>query len=90
MRNTYVDDMVQSITSEREAIELIKDAEHILVSGGFVVKYWVISGNEDDFMGIKMLETETEKVLGMSWDIKGNHFFYTVRINFSPKYKKVH
>ena len=90
MRNTYVDDMVQSIASEREAIKLIKDAEHILASGGFVVKHWVTSGNEDDFVGIKMLETEKEKVLGMSWDIKHDYFFYTVRINFSPKYKKVH
>ena len=41
MRNTYVDDVVQSISSEREATKLTEEAEHILASGGFVVKHWV-------------------------------------------------
>lgn len=90
MRNTYVDDMVQSISSEIEATKLIKEAEHILASGGFVVKHWVTSANDHDFAGVKLLETETEKVLGMSWDIKSDQFYYTVRINFSHKQNKVH
>lgn len=34
MRNTYVDDMVQPISCEREATKLIKEAEYILASGG--------------------------------------------------------
>ncbi|XP_076032960.1 uncharacterized protein LOC143020427 [Oratosquilla oratoria] len=65
MRNTYVDDMVQSVSNEIKATELIKETEHILASGGFVVKHWVSSVNNHDFPGIKFLETETEKVLGM-------------------------
>ncbi|XP_076028384.1 uncharacterized protein LOC143017480 [Oratosquilla oratoria] len=90
MRNTYVDDMVQSVNSEEKATELIKEAEHILASGGFVVKHWVTSANNHNFAGIKLLETETEKVLGMSWDIKSDQFYYSVRINFSPKQNKIH
>lgn len=33
------------------------------------------------------MESETEKGLGMSWNIKDNQFFYRVKINFSPKPK---
>lgn len=90
MRNTYVDDMVQSVQSEKEAHRLIREAEYILAMGGFVVKHWVISGREKDCKGIRLLQAESEKVLGMSWDINKDQFFYKVRINFSSKYKNVH
>ncbi|XP_076059712.1 uncharacterized protein LOC143036349 [Oratosquilla oratoria] len=90
MRNIDVDDMVQSISSEMKATELIKEAERILTSGGFVVKRWATSANNHDFTGIKLLETEIEKVIRMSWDIKSDQIYYFVRINFSPKQNKIH
>ena len=49
-------------------------------------KLWVVSGSEGDSEGINLLR----HVLGMPWDVKEDEFFYTVRINLSPKYKKVH
>ena len=55
-------------------------------TAGFRVKLWVISGSGGDSEGIHLLKTQTEKVLGMSWDIEKGEFFYIVRIN-SPKYK---
>lgn len=90
MKNTYVDDMIQSVPSEEDASKLIKDAECILSTGGFAVKHWVVSGNEVNSSGIKLLDSETEKVLGMSWDIREDQFFYRVKINFSPKVKMLH
>ena len=65
MRNTYVDDMIQSVPSEKDASKLIRDAESILCLGGFVVKHWVISGSDIDCRGIKLLESESEKVLNV-------------------------
>ena len=58
------------------------DAEHILSTAGLRVKPWVISGSGGDSEGIHLLKTQTEKVLGMSWDIENGEFFYIVRINF--------
>ena len=74
MKNTYVDDMIQSVPSEKDVSRLIRDAECILSTGGFVVKHWVLSGSEVDGWGITLLESETEKVLGMSWDITDDQF----------------
>lgn len=49
MRNTYGDDVVQSVQSEIEAHRLIRDAEYTLRIGGFLVKHWRISGRDVDF-----------------------------------------
>lgn len=75
MKNTYVHGMIQSVPSEKDASKLIRDAECILSTGGFVVQHWVVSGSDVDSCGINLLESETEKVLGMSWDIKDDQFF---------------
>lgn len=90
IRNTYVDDMVHSVSSKTEAYKVIIGTEYILSTAGFRVKHWVISGSEGDFEGINLLRPQTETVLGMSWDIENDEFFYIARINFSPKYKGVH
>lgn len=90
IRNTYVDDMVHSVSSKAEAYKIITDAEYILSTAGFRVKHWVVSGSEGDSEGINLLRTQMEKVLGMSWNVEKDEFFYTVRINFSSKYKGVH
>ena len=90
MRNTYVDYMIQSVPNEKDASKIIRDAESILCSGGFMVKHWVISGSDIDCRGIKLLENKSGKMLGMSWDIKDDQFFYKIKINFSPKVKMMH
>ncbi len=41
MKNTYVEDMIQYVPSEKDASKLIRDAECILSTGGFVVKHTI-------------------------------------------------
>ena len=49
-----------------------------------------MSGSDVNCDGTELLEIETEKVLGISWDMKDDQFFYTVKIHFFPNYMKVH
>ena len=35
----------------------MRHAEYILSMGGFVVKHWLVSGDEVDYDGIKLLNT---------------------------------
>lgn len=75
IRNTYVDDMVHSVSSKTETYRVITDTEYILSTAGFRMKHWVISGREGDFEGINLLRKQTEKILGISWDMEKDDFF---------------
>ena len=46
IKNTYVDDVVDSVKSVEEASKLANDVDHILQHGGFTVKHWTISNSD--------------------------------------------
>lgn len=87
--NSYVDDIIHSCGSKKEALEKIATAEDILSVGGFYMKQWVISGNHDTTGDSKIIDTDVEKVLGMIWEPKEDQFSYKVRINFSARRKNI-
>lgn len=87
--SSYVDDILTSETSIEDACRLAQDIDHVLGNGGFTVKHWIISGNHDKMAdGIKLLNTETEKVLGMIWSPQDDVFTFKVQLNFIEKGKQ--
>ncbi|XP_066941064.1 uncharacterized protein [Macrobrachium rosenbergii] len=88
-RNSYVDDILSSVSMVERAKRSIVEANAILSRGGFQIKQWVMSGEspEDNFLNI--LKTDKEKVLGLNWNPKEDLFFYVIKINFSKKVKNI-
>ena len=43
LKNTYVDDIVDSVNSHKEVVELTKQIDELMESGGFKVKVWSLS-----------------------------------------------
>ncbi|XP_068224562.1 uncharacterized protein [Palaemon carinicauda] len=84
VEDSYVDDIISSVNSKDCALERIKEVEEVLRLGGFQIKYWVLSGEDKD-NNARVLNTEQEKVLGLSWKPKLDTFSYRVKLNFSKK-----
>lgn len=79
--SSYIDDILTSETSIEDACRLAQDIDHVLGNGGFTVKHWIISGNHDkDANGIKLLNTATEKVLGLIWRPQDDVFTFKVQL----------
>ncbi|CAC5403224.1 unnamed protein product [Mytilus coruscus] len=100
IRNSYVDDILQSVESVDNARLITQQTEKMLACGGFRIKHWIISGNEKcgstlqfqdsgESVEVDLDEFAHEKILGMRWDPKQDLFDFKGRINFSPKYKNV-
>ncbi|XP_068200399.1 uncharacterized protein [Palaemon carinicauda] len=69
VNNGYVDDILGSCVSIEIANELMKQIERIIGRGGFKIKHWILSGNENhENPNVKMTKREKEKVLGIVWD----------------------
>lgn len=89
--DSYVDDILTSLPTDSEAKKFIEETEELLSCGGFRIKHWIISGNHEgrDLQAVNVLDSEEEKVLGLIWVPKGDHFSFKMRVNFSKKYKNV-
>ncbi|KAK4304812.1 hypothetical protein Pmani_023247 [Petrolisthes manimaculis] len=87
--NTYVDDILYSISSRPKAYELIKNTEAVLSEGGFVIKHWIVSGKSQSDVDINLLDTEREEILGLNWSPKDDRVVFRIKMNFSPKRKKL-
>ena len=61
-KNSYVDDILQSVDSADEAESLITEVEETFKLGGFRVKHWIISGRgEKDRFNINIIHSSLEK-----------------------------
>ena len=88
--SSYVDDILTSESSVENAFQLARDIDHVLGNGGFRIKHWIISGNHDKTVnGIKLLNTDTEKVLGLVWRPQEDIFTFKVLLNFTEKGKQM-
>lgn len=83
-KDSYVDDIISSVSSKDCAMERIKEIEKVLRPGGFQIKYWVLSGEGED-NNDKVLNSEQEKVLGLGWKPKQDKFSFKVKLNFSKR-----
>ncbi|XP_043233388.1 uncharacterized protein LOC122387340 [Amphibalanus amphitrite] len=97
IKNSHVDDLIQSVPSVEMALHsapsvemalhLAENVQNILHKGGFEIKHWnwIMSGDDTGGIcpSIQILSIDKEKILGMCWVPKGDHFLFQVRINFS-------
>ena len=88
-RNSYVDDILTSVSTVERARKSIAEATLILSQGGFHIKQWVMSGESPEDHLLNILKTDKEKVLGLNWNPRDDLFFYIIKINFSNKVKGV-
>lgn len=82
----YVDDMLVSVESEQEAIQLAKDVKFVHAQAGFDMRNWisnsaaVVEAMKEEKTDEKSLnlaaELGTEKVLGMWWCTSTDTFTY--------------
>ena len=82
--SSYVDDLIDSVPTPQEAVELAQETEYVLAQGGFRVKCWQstterLQGNE-----LKRIEGNTG-VLGVSWNPKEDSVSTPAVLNFSSK-----
>ena len=99
LKNTYVDDMIDSFDDVKEAAEVTREVDRMIEAGGFEVKKWIISADavnvpqsENIFNKSKKIEfcpKEASKVLGVNWNPATDQFQFKVKINFSPRRRKV-
>ena len=101
-KSTYVDDIVDSVSSKEVALEVTEKAEQILKKGGFKVKCWQLSGNSEVLPGKDFITSTSEqvssvplmkgsddvtRVLGVGWNPHDDFILFQVTLNFSPKRK---
>ena len=94
LRDFYVDDMMISVASETEAINLSKDLVSILACGGFHLTKWmsnrqnVLKTFENEERAIHSLDLDFDELpvhraLGMKWKVQNDCF------TFAPSDKQV-
>ncbi|XP_062715269.1 uncharacterized protein LOC115260558 [Aedes albopictus] len=90
-KSHYVDDMLVSVDTEEQAIQLAKDVRHVHQQGGFEIRNW-ISNSSRVLAALQEVDTDekcldlsselaTEKVLGMWWNTTDDVFTYKVGWN---------
>ena len=90
--NHYVDDFLDSVETEEEAIKLAMDVKFIHKQAGFEMRGWISNSSrvlnalgETDRVRTKSLdmstENPTEKVLGMHWCTTSDTFTYSLKYN---------
>ena len=82
IRNSYMDDIPGSAETERDGMQLMREAEHILKEKGFTMKNWTFSGQMqgqekslDQAAVQELLKAKGNaigKVLGMGWEPEGD------------------
>ncbi|XP_062704517.1 uncharacterized protein LOC134286848 [Aedes albopictus] len=90
-KSHYVDDMLSSVDTDEQAIQLAKDVKHVHEQGGFEIRNWisnsktVLAALQGEDINEKCLdmstELATEKVLGMWWNTNDDVFLYKVGWN---------
>ncbi|XP_062705505.1 uncharacterized protein LOC115255509 [Aedes albopictus] len=84
----YVDDMVFSVETEQEAVELAESVRFIHMEGGFEIRNWVsnsplvlstMNGEESTEKDLNIsAEVASQKILGMWWHTKDDVFKYKI------------
>lgn len=90
-KSHYVDDMLISVRSEAEAIQIANEVKYVHAQGGFEMRNWISNSNqvtsalqeantEEKSLDLSS-ELSTEKVLGMWWNTTSDTFTYKVGWN---------
>lgn len=95
VKRHYVDDMLVSVETEKEAIQLVQDVKGIHASAGFEMRNWisnsgsVLAAINEESPTEKNLdigeEGATEKILGMWWDTSKDCFTYKISTRYDEE-----
>ena len=96
-RSFYVDDMIRAVESEAEAKQLITDMQKLLAKGGFKLMKFLSTSKEvinsiPEELRAKSLQEmciedttlPQESALGLQWNVEGDFFTYTAKLNDKP------
>ncbi|KAK3105008.1 hypothetical protein FSP39_015108 [Pinctada imbricata] len=86
LENSYVDDILFSVSSSQVAERIAEEIDLVLGEGGFRVKNWTFSKGHQ----VVSQMIQSEKILGMIWEPHSDMFEFKAKLNFSPKEKKIH
>ena len=93
IKNSYVDDIIDSLSSHEEAKRATNEIEIALNTGGFEIKNWTISNSDAGTVDISHGtegQSEDIKVLGIVWRPTTDVLQFKASINFSEKVRKIH
>lgn len=105
LKNSYMDDIPESTGTMQEAVNITTEIDGILENGGFKIKGWTRSGEnqgkeqndhpenqEQDQVHVLTSHDPVglERVLGMNWNPVKDVLCYQVKLNFSKKRRKIH
>ncbi|XP_058817154.1 uncharacterized protein LOC131680459 [Topomyia yanbarensis] len=89
----YIDDMLVSVESEKEALQIANDVRMIHAKAGFEMRNWIsnsanvqaeLHGATADEKNLSIGdENATEKVLGMRWDTVTDRFTYKLSARYA-------
>ena len=92
-KNSYMDDLIDSVQSDEDARKLIKEVDIVLGNTGFKVKEWIISGDKTAIYGDEVsndfIEADQsrnlvkEKVLGIKWKVTDDEISCETGLNSS-------
>ena len=94
-KNSYMDDILNSVTTRDKCEELKTAVTSILDNCGFHVKEWIISGESNTPIDPTLPDTlhnehvSDERVLGMIYDPIIDKFRFQVNLNFSKGKEKI-
>ena len=85
-RSSYVDDLIDSVGSIKQAEELAKQTENLLAEGNFKVKGWQMSSTTRSDGGQSLKGDDDHiGVLGTWWNPDKDLISYKITLNFSDK-----
>ena len=80
--NPYMDNILDSVDSERMALETMVQIESVLKEGGFKIKEWVMTQKmKRDEFSVETLLGTGERVLGMNWNPKTDQLSFSLKNN---------
>ena len=93
LKNTYVDNILNSVNRKEDAIRLAVKVEVLLTIGGFKLRNWMFSEDNNKsidirnavFSRLNRSEINQGKELGMLWDPLQDIFRFQVKVNYSLK-----
>ena len=94
-RNFYVDDCLNSVPGEEEAIRLTGDLRRLLEKGGFNLTKWVsnsrrvieslpVSERAGTFKDLHDGQLPVERALGVRWDVERDKFCFKIEVRSKP------
>ena len=73
----------------KNEMQSMGDINHIVSKGGFKIKHFLMSKDHPANSRIDLIKVDEDKVLGVKWAPHEDFFSFSVKINFSDKYRKV-